>query len=228
MIAFLITIAIVILLIFLRKKHRTEEGQQEEKAEEQTEEQERQQESGGIEQVDTEERQEESGGTQQAEQQQEREKYPLDYSEVYRVFKSRNELSKILTHIDDFIKRNADTLKLYPFPVNPYAFTLAVRQQESGRPGREFGIMHPDALDTDLETQLEWFLATLLKDSIRWHTGKLWQGWNKSDFVDFLQYFARKYAPIGASNDPQNLNRFWEVNVRFLYELFSPKGGEKR
>jgi len=161
---------------------------------------------------------------QEERQQKENPKYPIDENEVVRVFKFKEELPKILSHIDDFVERNADMIKLYPFPVNPYAFTLAVRQQESGRPGREFGILHPDALDTDLETQLEWFLATLLKDSIRWHTGKLWHGWNKSDFVDFLQYFARKYAPVG---DPQNLNRFWEVNVRFLYELFSSKNGRR-
>ena len=33
---------------------------------------------------------------------------------------------------------------------------------------------------------------------------------------DFLEFLARKYAPIGASNDSQNLNVNWLRNVRIL------------
>lgn len=34
---------------------------------------------------------------------------------------------------------------------------------------------------------------------------------------DYLHYLSTVYAPIGAGNDPDNLNRNWEINVRSLY-----------
>lgn len=136
-----------------------------------------------------------------------------------KYFKFPEEVSFLLEETRKFLNK----YRGINFPVNVPAFTLAVRQQEAGRAGREFGIMHPEAIDTDLETQLEWFLETLKKDTIRWNTGNLWQGWRKESFRDFIEYFARKYAPIGAENDPQGLNRFWEKNVRYYYELFRAK-----
>lgn len=148
--------------------------------------------------------------------------YPINAEAVRRFFKFPNEVSFILRKVDGFVGAHPDV----EIPVNPYAFALAVRQQEAGRPGLEFGVMHPDALDTDLETQLEWFLATLLRDAMRWNGGFLWMGWKKEEFKDFIEYFARKYAPVGAENDPQGLNRFWEQNVRYYYNLF--KGGEAK
>lgn len=40
---------------------------------------------------------------------------------------------------------------------------------------------------------------------------------------DFLVLMQRRYAPIGASNDPNNLNRNWAKNVLKLYNK-----GEKK
>ena len=34
----------------------------------------------------------------------------------------------------------------------------------------------------------------------------------------FLHYLASKYAPIGANNDPRNLNNHWEKNVKYYLE----------
>lgn len=34
---------------------------------------------------------------------------------------------------------------------------------------------------------------------------------------DFIAFLASRYAPIGAENDPKNLNANWEHNVRRLY-----------
>lgn len=151
-------------------------------------------------------------------------KHDIDLAAVKKHFKFKDELSFILSRVYEFLEQNKDV----DFQVNVPAFTLAVRQHEAGRPGLEFGIMHPDAINTNLETQLEWFLETLKKDTIRWNTGKLWNGWNKEDFKDFIEYFAKKYAPPGAENDPLNLNRFWEDSVRYYYELFRWKGGEEQ
>ncbi|BER92674.1 hypothetical protein [Atrimonas thermophila] len=151
------------------------------------------------------------------------EKYPVNFEAVRKYFKFPDEVDFILRRVEDFVKAHPELGSL----VNPYAFTLAVRQQESGRPGREFGVLHPEAIDTDLKTQLEWFLWTLLKDTERWSSGKLWNNWDKDQFKDFIEYFAKKYAPVGAENDPRGLNRFWEKNVRHYYELFRAEGGEK-
>ena len=35
---------------------------------------------------------------------------------------------------------------------------------------------------------------------------------------DFISYLGSSYCPIGASNDPQGLNRNWIANVRYHYE----------
>jgi hypothetical protein len=140
----------------------------------------------------------------------------LNYENLRRYFRFPDEIQAIIQGIDRFIARNKDTLCKYPFIVDVFPFTFAVRQHEAGRTGTEFGIMHPDAINTNLEIQLEWFLSTLMKDSIRWHTGKLWNDWKKEDFPDFISYFAKKYAPPEASE----LNKHWEPNVRKYYDMF--------
>lgn len=44
------------------------------------------------------------------------------------------------------------------------------------------------------------------------HAIKDWDG--KSDFISFL---GSRYCPVGAKNDPTNLNRNWIKNVRYYY-----------
>ena len=44
------------------------------------------------------------------------------------------------------------------------------------------------------------------------HALRDWDG--NGDFISFLQ---KRYAPIGADNDPRGLNRFWTKNVRMFY-----------
>ena len=44
------------------------------------------------------------------------------------------------------------------------------------------------------------------------HALRDWNG--KGDFISFLQ---KRYAPIGASNDPRNLNSNWYKNVSKFY-----------
>lgn len=33
----------------------------------------------------------------------------------------------------------------------------------------------------------------------------------------FIEFLGRTYCPVGASNDPNGLNRFWVANVRYHY-----------
>lgn len=36
---------------------------------------------------------------------------------------------------------------------------------------------------------------------------------------DYLEFLARRYAPVGAANDPSGLNRHWLKNVRHFLEV---------
>ena len=38
----------------------------------------------------------------------------------------------------------------------------------------------------------------------------------KSNSGDFINFLARKFAPIGVANDPRGLNRNWERNMRMI------------
>lgn len=40
----------------------------------------------------------------------------------------------------------------------------------------------------------------------------------QSLFTDYLEFLASRYAPIGAENDPTNLNKNWLKNVRYFLE----------
>jgi len=145
----------------------------------------------------------------------------VNMENVITYFKSPNEIETIFTVVDKYLEIHKNTLKQYPLLVNPYAFMLAVRMCEQGRKGREFGVMAQGAIDTDLETQAEWTMATLIKDTKRWHTGELAKG-KKEDYLTFVHYFADKWAPIGAENDPLNLNKHWLPNFQKYYSLFLP------
>lgn len=47
-----------------------------------------------------------------------------------------------------------------------------------------------------------------------------WRDWKaQGEKGEYLEYLASKYAPIGAKNDPNGLNRNWLKNVRSLYQL---------
>jgi hypothetical protein len=95
------------------------------------------------------------------------------------------------------------------YPVNPYALLLAIREAERGRKGFEFGIVAVKG--TDLRTQAEWACATVKKNFERFRA---------SGEKDFIAFLGKRWAPIGAENDPKGLNRFWADNVRFFYHKY--------
>ncbi|HSV31608.1 MAG TPA: hypothetical protein VLH40_06260 [Atribacteraceae bacterium] len=99
------------------------------------------------------------------------------------------------------------------YPVNPFALMLAIREAEKGRAGREFGVMHPKAKNTDLRTQAAWCAGTIRANFQRFA--------DQTNFTDYIAFLGSRYAPLGAANDPQNLNRHWPGNVRFFYERFN-------
>ncbi len=93
-----------------------------------------------------------------------------------------------------------------------FLILLAIRKAENGRAGREFGILHPRAIDTNLDTQAGWAAATIVKNRARW----IKQG-KPGRFIKFL---GSKYCPVGAENDPDGLNKHWVGNVTKFYNDF--------
>lgn len=138
--------------------------------------------------------------------------YPLEIPTIFAVVQAEEQGKK-------------DFIKLYPFLVDPYAFMLSIRKQEAGRKGREFGVLHPQAINTNLVIQAEWCIATILNDTRRWHLDVLIcvGGRKRKDFVDWVSYFSEKYCPIGVKNDPTGLNKFWLPGVRANYKDFTIK-----
>jgi len=104
-----------------------------------------------------------------------------------------------------------------------FLILLAIRKAENGRAGREFGIMHPAAIDTDLETQAAWAAATIVKNRQRWSQevfiaigeGKPVRA--AASGPGFIEFLADRYCP--SSIDPVgNIN--WKENVRYWFWKF--------
>jgi hypothetical protein len=101
----------------------------------------------------------------------------------------------------DVINRVAEEYRLDPIETK---LLHGIRAIEQGRKGREFGVLNQEAMrfenDPDpvksLETQARWAAGTI-----------------KKRFTGDLKDFADRWAPIGAENDPDNLNKNWYPNI---------------
>lgn len=91
--------------------------------------------------------------------------------------------------------RVAREYELSPFQTR---VLLCTRLVENGRPGREYGVLHSRALNTTQINQAQWAAGTIKK---RLPTRR------------DLTSFAARWAPMGAANDPHELNRHWIHNV---------------
>lgn len=88
----------------------------------------------------------------------------------------------------------------------------AIRRAEAGSMGREMGVLAPgagkkpgDTATQTLDRQAGWAASTLMKNRERYAKEK--------PNTDFLTFFGNRWAPIGAENDPNNLNQNWIKNV---------------
>lgn len=90
-------------------------------------------------------------------------------------------------------------------------YVAAIRYAENGGKGKEYGILHPRVKPT-YRSQAGWCAATVQKNYDRWV-----KAGSKGEFVVFL---GKRYCPVGADNDPDNLNRHWIGNVRKFYARF--------
>ena len=73
--------------------------------------------------------------------------------------------------------------------------------------------MHPEARETNLRTQAEWAIGTVKNNLERFE--------NQTEEKDFIAFLGKRYAPVGAENDPENLNQNWIKNVRYWYDAFA-------
>ena len=94
---------------------------------------------------------------------------------------------------------------------------LAIRMAENGRDGRQFGVLHPRAVDTDLRTQAGWAAATLVANRRRWNEEC------RIENVEFIEFLAERYCP--AACDPEG-HENWKRNVGFFYNRFRGQDSE--
>jgi len=106
-------------------------------------------------------------------------------------------------------------------------FLAAIRQAEAGRPGREFGVLVGAA--NTYETQVKYTANTIthyLFDYVGNPTNRIIAAGHHRIIYNsrFIEYTARRYAPIGAGNDPTSLNANWLKNVTFHYNRYTRRG----
>lgn len=126
----------------------------------------------------------------------------------------------ILAITDEYVEKYENIVERHKY-INLYALMLAVRRQENGREGLEFGVMA--AKGTDLEEQARWAVVTFLKNIERWERATREGNWRPkypNRELDYIAYLGNRWAPVGASNDPAGLNQYWIPNVQRLYLLY--------
>ena len=92
---------------------------------------------------------------------------------------------------------------------------IALRETENGRPGLEFGVEDPaaDTFDKQADEAARTIRHTIGRFARNVTPGEWWDEVRGRYVADFLHYFSRGglgyqgYAPIGATNDPTNLNK---------------------
>jgi len=145
--------------------------------------------------------------------------WELNWFNLWKLSKEKfwKEYPLILAITDEYVEKYKSTVEKHKY-INLYALMLAVRKQENGREGLEFGVIA--AKDTDLEEQARWAVVTFIKNEERWERAKRnneWKIQNSNPELDYIVYLGNRWCPVGASNDPQGLNKFWIGNVQKLY-----------
>lgn len=118
-----------------------------------------------------------------------------------------------------------DVARQYGIDAN---FLASLRKTENGRKGREFGVLSPAAMIGDdpnvspeesFRVQAEWAAGTISKNAGRYQnaTGRSATDENGRYTADYIRFFSARYAPVGAGNDPTNLNSNHARNLLAYY-----------
>jgi hypothetical protein len=128
----------------------------------------------------------------------------------------------ILAVVDEYCEKYPKITGRFEY-INLYALALAVRRQEDGPKGTEFGILHPSARNTNLEEQTRWAVGTFIRNLERWERALRDGSWKKTNLsleLDYIAFLGSRWAPVGAANDPLGSNKYWTTNVQKLYMLY--------
>ena len=95
----------------------------------------------------------------------------------------------------------------------------AIRSTENGRAGKEFGVLHKNAVGKPgqtLDKQAGWASSILMKRKGEWEG---MDSTTQAKYKGFPHYLQSKYSPtIGATNDPTGLNNNWLKNFTHHYD----------
>jgi hypothetical protein len=120
------------------------------------------------------------------------------------------ELSKLADNVTqpiqipelDIINQVADQ---YGLEGDSRKLLFAIRKAENGRQGREFGVLTPEAMRYEKDPDpIKSFII-----QAKWAAGTI-----KKRFNGDLDAFAKRWAPLNASNDPKGLDKNWLKNVK--------------
>ena len=148
--------------------------------------------------------------------------WSLNWMNLWKQSKEKfwREYPLILALTDEYGEKYKSIIERHKY-LNLYALSLAVRRQEDGPPGLEFGVMA--AKGTDLEEQTRWAVVTFIKNIQRWERAlqnNSWERTNSNPELDYIAFLGKRWAPLGVVNDLLGLNRHWVPNVQKLYQLY--------
>lgn len=104
-------------------------------------------------------------------------------------------------------------------------FLGALRRAENGGPGREFGVLSVPA--PTYEDQVRLAAVSIRRSVQRFEaTGRAAIDPASGRYTDeFIHFFSKRYAPVGAANDPAGLNRHHARNLIRLYAQVASSTG---
>jgi len=100
----------------------------------------------------------------------------------------------------------------------PVAALIALRATENGGPGREFGVLSVPAPTYGDQLLVAARSFRHSEDRYEQQTGKGARDETGHYTEAFLRFFSARWAPIGAENDPDNLNSHHANNLVAFYE----------
>lgn len=83
-----------------------------------------------------------------------------------------------------------------------------VRKIENGGVGKEFGVLTPEAMRFKDNPEMSFITQAM------WAAGTIKKRYNGD-----LESFSKRWAPVGAQNDPQGLNNNWLKNAKYYMNL---------
>jgi hypothetical protein len=140
----------------------------------------------------------------------------LSYHDAFHQ-KLKNEFGKEYDIILSAAKRNGINDDNY----EELSMLYSIRKAEHGGQGKEFGVLTPkaglqpgDTPEKSLDRQAGQAAFSVHKRKQEFDAS------NKDPNKNFVTFFGEKWAPVGVSNDPNNLNKNWISNVQKLNDSF--------